>query len=203
MDNYSDDELLYLTRCGNPEAQQCLYERYYQEVSKWVLSFYKYHVKNMAYEDYVQMAMMNFSLLLDGYRHDQRASLRTFMKNAIMRRMKGYIRLGKDIRFFYHQTVISLDDFINNEDRMHYEEVIEDPSYSHRPEKQLIIKERETEYLADMLEKTSEKERIVMLYTRAGYQQQEIAEKLNIPIKSVYNALYRYHKKMLPIDERK
>lgn len=203
MDSYSDDELLYLTRCGNPDAQQCLYKRYYQEVSKWVLSFYRYHSQNIAYEDYVQIAMLNFSLLIDGYRHDQKASLKTFMKNAIMNRILSSLRVGKDARFFYQQTFVSLDDFIDSEDKMHYEEIVEDPSYSYRPEKQMIIRERETKYLADMLEKTSEKERTVMLYTHAGYQQQEIAEKLNISIKSVYNAIYRYHKKMLPIDERK
>lgn len=203
MDSCSDDELLYLMRCGNPEAQQCLYKRYYHEVSKWLSSFCKYHSQKMAYEDFVQVAMMNFTLLIDVYRHDQKASLRTFMKNAIMKRILSYTRVRKDTRFFSQQIVISLDDFIDDDDKMHYEEIIEDSSYSYRPEMQMVIKENKTEYLADMLEKTSPKERMVMLYTSAGYQQKEIAEKLNISIKSVYNALYRYHKKMLPIDETK
>ena len=42
-----------------------------------------------------------------------------------------------------------------------------------------------------------------MKYKKEGYDEVEIAKKLHISVKSVYNAVYRYSKKVVGIDELK
>ena len=48
---------------------------------------------------------------------------------------------------------------------------------------------------------TSPREYQILLYKKAGYEEEEIAKKLNITLRSVYNAVYRCSKKIEGIDE--
>ena len=57
------------------------------------------------------------------------------------------------------------------------------------------IKESTSEYLSDFEKRMTFVEKAVLQYKYEGYSEKEIAEILNIPIKSVYNAVYRSHKK--------
>ena len=84
--NY-DDELVYLMRCGSEEAQDILYKRYYRRVSKWVLAFTKYFINGYEYEDFIQMAMMGFTILLIVIVMIKKATLATFMKIALTKRI--------------------------------------------------------------------------------------------------------------------
>ena len=45
----------------------------------------------------------------------------------------------------------------------------------------------------------SPKELMIIRYIHDGYPQQEIADILDISVRSVYNAVYRYHKKSKPL----
>lgn len=204
MESCSDEELLYLMRCGSQDAERYLYEYYYKEITKWLLPFYKQCYCKVEFEDLIQIGMMNFVMIIDSYRTDQNASLKTFMKVAITKRVISYVKFGKYEISFQKSKSISFDEYVGRGDEsMRYDEIIEDPSKKDRPEIALKIKEVSYYYANKIAEQTSKIERSVMFYIQEGYSQDEIANILGISIKSVYNAAYRYHKKILPIDEIK
>lgn len=198
-----DDELIYLMRCGSMAAQELLYQRYYRLVGKWVLAFRRYFVSGYEYEDFIQMAMMGFDDILDSYRDDQKASLMTFMKTAITKRLFSLMRVNKDICYRMGQSVMSLDSYINSDKETRYIDMVADLHERYQPEAHLMIKETTTYYSTQIEAKISLREKQVMEYKKAGYKEIEIAEKLHISVKSVYNAAYRYSKKIVGIDELK
>ena len=77
-----------------------------------------------------------------------------------------------------------------------YGEVIEDPTINFHPQKIFEIRETTSQYLTRFDKKATTIEKDVMSYKLLGYDEKEIAKKLNIPLKSVYNATYRGHKKV-------
>ena len=77
-------------------------------------------------------------------------------------------------------------------------------SHEHyHPEMSLMVKEAKTYYSTQIEARTSPRENQVMKYKKEGYDEVEIAKKLHISVKSVYNAVYRYSKKVVGIDELK
>ena len=200
MESYSDDELIYLLRCGNQQAEECLMKRYYNYVYRWLLPYRNSPMPNYDYADLMQIAMMNLPKIIDNYRDDQKTSLRTFAKLAIKRRLASLALKGKDLRLFRHFGCVTLDDYVGTDERMRYEDIIADPYQKHHPEIMLLIKEEQSEYNTRVLERASPLEIEVVNLINQGYNQDEIAKLLKIPIKSVYNAIYRYHKKIEGID---
>lgn len=198
-----DEELLYLMRCGSQQAQEILYRRYYRLVGKWVLAFTHYFVSGFEYEDFIQLAMMSFNEIIDSYRQDQNASLATFMKIAITKRILSFIRVNKDICYRAGQTILSLDNWLTDEKDLRYVDMVADIRERYQPEVVLYIQETTAYYSAQVDLKISAREKQVMIYKSAGYSEAEIAKKLKISVKSVYNAAYRYHKKIEVIDELK
>jgi DNA-directed RNA polymerase specialized sigma24 family protein len=204
VDRYiNDDELIYMARCGSQAAEEILYQRYYRLVKRWIKPFCYHRIESWDDEDYLQFAMMMFSTIMDSYRIDQKTSLKTFMKQSLIRRILSLIRVGKDEALATSQLPVSLDCFIGDDERMRFEEIVGDPLKRDYPDLVLRIKETETCYDSEVYKRTSLREREVMAYKKAGYDEKEIANRLDISIKSVYNAVYRYHQKMLAIDELK
>ncbi|MCD7893539.1 MAG: hypothetical protein LUG60_07540 [Erysipelotrichaceae bacterium] len=92
MDSYgSDEELLYLMRCGYEEAETILYKRYYRLIYYWIHPIVSTH-NDLDYNDYVQVAMMYLSNIFDSYRDDCQTSLRHFTKQAIVKKMVSSLR---------------------------------------------------------------------------------------------------------------
>lgn len=202
MERYDDDELVYLMRCGNFMAKECLCHKYYGYIRHWIRPFC-FGAYGMDMEDYIQIAMLNFLSILECYRDDQCTSLRTFMKVSVVRRFLSVLRPGLLRETRRNSIVISLDENIGDENSLRYEEVVEDPKQSYCPEIILMVKETEIAYMSDICQKASPRELAVMTYKRDGYNEKEISQKLDISIKSVYNAVYRYHKKAQVIDDLK
>lgn len=203
MERYiNDDELIYLMRCGSQEAEDILYKRYYRQVARWIRPYCYHRVEGWEFDDYLQYAMATFSTIIDSYRIDQKTSLKTFMKQSIIRRILSLSRIVKD-EYFANCAIISLDSYLGDDQRMRYEDVIGDPMKRGRPDISLQVKETTTDYNVQIRKKTSLREREVMAYKKAGFDEKEIADRLDISIKSVYNAVYRYHKKVQAIDENK
>jgi DNA-directed RNA polymerase specialized sigma subunit, sigma24 homolog len=202
MEQCSDDELLYLLRAGNEEALICLYNRYNSYAKKWMLSFKKYICFGYDYEDYLQMIMLYFFDAVGYYRSDQKTSLKTFLRIVMTRRLKNMIRQSKDLKF-QSQVLGSLDAWSNLEEKNQFLELFEDTKDEIHPQKAFLIKETKEYYQIEMDKKASLLEKQVMHYKEQGYKPQEIAHILSISLKSVHNSLYRYHKKILTIDEFK
>ncbi|MCD7893538.1 MAG: hypothetical protein LUG60_07535 [Erysipelotrichaceae bacterium] len=79
--------------------------------------------------------------------------------------------------------------------------MVADPKSYYHPEKALAVKEASTQYYTAMDKLVSQVEKEVIIYLEEGYSEQEISEIMNINIKSVYNAVYRFKKKKSSIDD--
>ena len=200
MERYADEELLYLIRCHQEDAQLCLFERYRLYIKNWILNYQKFFELGIDYDDCMQVAMIHFTRVLDCYRDDRKASLKTFMKFAILRRVSSYVISQK--RFTTcHVEGFSLDQDVKVDDDFQYHEVIEDKRIQYQPDKIFMVKDCTHYYQTKIKEVSTALEMQVMDLKIQNYSNQEIAEILNIPIKSVYNAVYRIHKRMEVIDD--
>ena len=113
MERYiSDDELVYLMRCGSEAAQEVLYKRYYLIVRRWIFPFIGYSQGEYDFEDYLQVAMACFSGLLDCYRADQKTSLKTFMYHVMRKRMLSFVYQMKRKQLSRYFTFVSLDETV-------------------------------------------------------------------------------------------
>ncbi len=200
MESCSDYELLYLLRCGNQDAEKYLYKRYYKLIERWIIPYIRN--SGFEFEDCRQIAVSFLPRALESYRDDLNASLMTFLRKVVIRRLINEIKFRKDGRF-YQFTYISLDDWIDEYQETRLEEVVADPYQKYDPDKVLVIKETEEYYMGMIETRATDLEKKVVIYKSNGYSHQEIADILQISIKSVYNSLYRYHKKMIIIDELK
>lgn len=199
----NDDELVYLMRCGSEQAREILYKRYYRIASKWMLAFSKYFVSGYELEDFIQMAMICFHDVIDSYRDDQQANLSTFMKVSITKRILSLLRVNKDICYRKETKILSLDSYADEQNKTRYVDMIADIHERYQPDVELFVKETETYYSTQIDAIISPREKQVMEYKNIGYDEIEIAKMLHISVKSVYNAVYRYSKKIVGIDEPK
>lgn len=200
MNRYYDEELLYLMRCGNELAEQELYCYYYVEVKRWVKSYGIVKTYCLDYDDYMQIAMLGFYKVLDSYRFDQKASLKTFIKMAILRRLSSSLKMKRHNPSAFGLSSFSLDDTIKDSGTMRYDEVVDGKQNYFSPQQTLVIRETCAVYKKYIHKNISELEKRIIFYKAQGYKEKEIAKILDIPIKRVYNATYRYYRKMRSID---
>lgn len=202
MERYNDYELLYLFHCGSDEAKEILYHRYYKLVAKWVQPFlYHGRIHGWEFEDFIQIGMLAFFKAIDSYRDDKQTSLKTFMKGNILKRVISCVRQGHCIEEKINAIEFSLDNWLDEEEQYRYEDVVADPNEDYQPHASLIVKEQSTYYQERIYAVTSPREYQILLYKKASYEEEEIAKKLNITLRSVYNAVYRCSKKIEGIDE--
>ena len=92
---------------------------------------------------------------------------------------------------------------VDDDKEIRYVDMVVDSHEHYHPEMSLMVKEAKTYYSTQIEARTSPRENQVMKYKKEGYDEVEIAKKLHISVKSVYNAVYRYSKKVVGIDELK
>ena len=194
MERYSDEELLYLIRCGQDDAKDYLIHKYEGRIYSWIRHFDFSHL-GLGNDDLLQIGLVRFWEGLDLYRSDQSATLYTFSKLIVMQKIKTVLRQMSDKYALKDMQIISLDELVGDDDGLMYEEVVEDERVVYQPNKILKIKETTSAYFTQIEKQMSFVERAVTQYKYEGYNEKEISEILNIPIKSVYNAVYRSHKK--------
>ncbi|MCD7808513.1 MAG: sigma-70 family RNA polymerase sigma factor [Erysipelotrichaceae bacterium] len=198
MDSYSsDEELLYLMRCGYEEAETLLYKRYYRLIYRWIYPMASTY-NDLDYNDYVQIAIMPLDYIFDSYRSDYDMSLRNFVRQAITKKFVSYFRVNQKRHNEYYP---SLNNWVDDEKKFRYDDIVADPKSHYRPEKALAVKEASTQYYTAIDKLASQVEKEVIMYLEEGYTEKEIAQILNINIKSIYNAVYRIKKKKSSIDD--
>lgn len=193
MERYSDEELLYLIRCEQEEAKNCLIDKYKRRIYNWVKHFDYSHL-GIEHDDLVQIGLMRFWDGLDLYRSDQNTTLYTFSKLIVMQKIKTVIRQSISKYTLPDTQFFSLDEMVGD-DGLSYEQIIEDKKIIYQPSKILAVREKTNAYYLEIEKTMTFVERTVTQYIHEGYNEKEISEILNIPIKSVYNAVYRSHKK--------
>jgi len=191
---YNDEELLYLSRQGCMYAYQELIKQYYQ------LAHVIYHkmggqqTKFNDTHDITQLCIIHCIQAFDSYRPDRKAKLRTFMSLVIKNSILSALKRSSTEQFRYYS--LSLDITIPDANDITYEERIADKRTDYQPREVLYVKETEELYQGYMAKHCSPLEREVMEHRMVGYSNQDIAKKLRVDIKSIYNAIYRLQKKL-------
>ncbi|MFV0394754.1 MAG: sigma factor [Coprobacillaceae bacterium] len=193
MSRYNDDELLYLSRQGCVIAYQLLIEEYYIFIKLLVHKMKLQQIKYVDGSDISQMAMISCIQAFDSYRPDRNSKLRTFMSRVIQNNVLSSIKkiTNEHTKYF----AFSLDGAPSTT-TMSYEEIIADKKLDYQPKEMLYVKEAKTLYQGYVENNCSPLEKGVLGYRLEGYSNQDIATKMSVDIKSIYNAVYRLQKKL-------
>ena len=195
IDDMTDEELIDLSRDGNPEAMERLLEKYKGMVLRKAKSMF---ILGGDSEDLIQEGMLGLFKAVRDYDSGRDASFRTFAQLCVSRQLYTAVKASARKKHLPLNTAISLSRPVreeNGEDRE--EELLDcleaDPSSN--PE-EYLIGQQETERLEEMIEKELsplEKQVLELYLTGMGYV--EIAHVLNRDVKSTDNALQRIRAK--------
>ena len=196
MKNYetlSDEELLSLHRAGDARAEEALYARYKQIVRSKARMYFLVGADR---EDIIQEGMIGLYKAVMDYQFDRQSSFRGFAELCITRQIISAIKAATRKKHIPLNTYISFN-------RSTYEGEAERPLIDvltstriSDPEEVLIGKENYAA-VADSIEHSLSKlERGALGLYLYGYSYQQIAEHLNITVKSVDNAIQRVKKKL-------
>lgn len=168
---YNDNELLYLLSEGVEEAQEILFEKYKNLINKRIASF---RIQKRYQDDFFQEGLMMLLVAIDTYNSFQYK--KTFNKYFDLILQRKFMKLlNHDVDYFYKVTLV------------------EDSSQLMMNLKEDWEYEYEDKYDLSLL---SDNENKVFNLIEQGYKPKEIALKLGLEIKSVYNCLYRLKNKL-------
>lgn len=193
MNDYPDNELIDMISESNEEASNILYDKYNFIVTA-ELKRYLYVSKQLGidYAELRQEALVGFSDALANYNQDKGCKLSTFITLCIERRLSKFIRKMDTKKEQINQGTISLDQEIDEEFSLY--DVLGDSSN----DPQMILEEDESakSLLEEAEIKLSSSEKEVLDLILSNYSYDDIAKKLGVPIKSIYNCIARIRNKL-------
>lgn len=196
MDDRTLRELIYLARLDDPVALRHLYA-YYGTLVKSVMRKMRY-LSSMSLEpqDLVQVGMITFEKVFWSYREDHETSFEVFARSCIIKKMQTLLK--NQYKFFtrYEQKSVQLDKIVNYDDSRTYSEMIADRRVEYSPSKAHDLEKLWELIYTIIQEETSERDQKIFHLVLIGYREKEIAVMLNIPIKCVYNSVYRVMTKL-------
>lgn len=181
---------------GKPEQKNYIFELVLAEFEGFITTqIYNLFVANMGKEDLMQEATMCFYNAILDYDIDRGAFIffaRTYIKRNIWSLI---LKSRKHVK--HNITFVSIDSFSNEDNKNNYDDhLYYQMTDNVNIEDTIITREQTMDYLSQMEEILTERERKAMyLYLRrASYE--EIAEVCGISEKSVDNSLHRAKSKM-------
>ncbi len=186
-DNYNDNELIYLIRKGDKEAEKLLIEKYLYYIPAWLnnLLIDKKQLKNNLNE-YINISLDVIYKCIECFR-DEKGVFYSFASRAVINRMKNVL-LKENKDNITQQYLVDK----NYEDKQFYYDFPweEKPYY----EEEFYLKEKLME-INNFSELSNNEKQVISLYLQ-GNSLSKISEMLKINIKSVYNYYYRAKTKL-------
>ncbi|MFQ6792836.1 sigma factor [Thomasclavelia sp.] len=192
-DGYDIEELYYLYLQECPIATKYLVEYVYDQIgiilSKQYLSMIEFNEQ----DECIQIVITRIFKSLNNYRPDKGMSVRSFISLIIDNSLKSVIikRKGKFLR--ERKIQYSLDDFYDFDKKDTY---ITNLTDFKTPAKAVSNANQLEHVEKHLMSCTSELEKTIFSYRKAGYRCKDIAKILKVDVRSVYNANYRIQKKM-------
>ncbi len=180
------DEALVSLCADAPQAFEILLERYRSTIVSMARSF----AGNPAdAEDYAQEGMLGLLAAATSFVQGKNAGFRTYAVVCIRNRMSSVSRMERTVSRSAGSADVSLDDPENS-----IRDILADNGDT--PEQVFFEKERVSELYAMLADVLSKQEQEVFWLSVSGYSYEEIAQKLDIPSKSVDNAIQRARRKL-------
>lgn len=184
-----DSELVYMIKENNEDAKEELYKKYSALIHKEINRFKTKALSlGIEYSDLMQEALLGFMNAVNTYDEDNEAKFITYATMCIRRKLLNYIEKYSSIKSQTMNNALSLDD---DNSLLRF---IKDTN-----EKEPLNSVIYTELVKEINEKIAvlnETEKTILEYAISGLKAEEIAEKLEMPVKKVYNTLYRARKKI-------
>ena len=190
----SDEELLYMVRQKDEIALDILISKFSNGFDIMCRNLLKKQGRN-DYDDAKQMAMLGFLSAIETYRNDKEASFRYFAKMCAEREVRSMLRKERVKGLYAHHRSISLDQSISEEEGAYLLDFVENtypeynPSWSYEYNRLEALCNEEYKSLGD------EEKRIFELWS-GGMSYKEIAQEVNIKVKTVDNILQKVRKKL-------
>lgn len=192
--NFSDEELIQLTRNGDEDATQYILQKYMPFVKKSIRTLYLIGADD---EDLLQEGMIGLFKAIQHYdvANSQNASFFTFAKLCIDRQIYSAIKVSNRKKHLPLNTYISFYSTVNDESETELIENLEAGSNSN-PE-HIILDQENTSSIEDVLEAhLSKMEQTVLHLYLEGNSYIDIASTLNKSPKSIDNAIQRIRDKV-------
>ena len=190
----SDEELIDMSRCGDKKALNYLIEKYTDIVNMKVS---KYFIVGAERDDIMQEGLIGLFKAIKCYSEDKQSSFKTFANLCIERQLQTAIKSSNRQKHMPLNSYVSLNmsAYDENEDTSLIEvlnsKTVEDPLDT-------ITKKEYYKYVEDRMdENLSDLEKQVLHKFTKGESYSQIADELEMPVKSVDNAIQRIRKKTM------
>lgn len=185
----NDSELVYMIKENSEDAKDELYKKYSALIHKEINRFkVKALSLGIEYSDLMQESLLGFMSAVNTYDESNEVKFITYATMCIRRKLLNYIEKYSSIKSQTMNNALSLDD---DNLALRY---IKDTNEK-EPLNSVIYRELIKE-INEKISVLNENERIILEYAISGLKAEEISEKLSIPVKQVYNTLYRARKKL-------
>lgn len=191
----NDEELVYLINESNEDAKNVLYEKYSYIIDIYVKKYLKAAYKlGVELNDLKQEALLGLSEAINSYDTNIKASLPTFISICVERKIQNAIVKAGRLKNKILNEALSLDYLYLDKD-VTLAEVLSDHDVNN-PLNKLTSKEQ-VEILSNKINSIlSDNEKDVYNLLINGLSYVQIAEVLNISLKSADNAIQRIKNKV-------
>ena len=176
---YSDEELCYLTASGDRDAEELLVKRYLRMVR---MCARPYFLAGGESEDLIQEATFGLLKAIREFDPARDAKFKTFAEVCIRNRIRSAVTTASRSKHAPLNDSIPLESPMRGNDAS--------------PEEVYISREEEAERMIRLRQKLSPLERKILSFFLRGLSYREISEQLGCPIKSVDNAIQRTRRKV-------
>ncbi|AMP21071.1 hypothetical protein AZF37_07740 [endosymbiont 'TC1' of Trimyema compressum] len=191
--DFTDEKIALLAQDGDRGAEHFLLEKYRNFVRS---KSYSYFIIGGDSDDLLQEGLIGLYKGIHSFKEKEKTSFRNFASLCIKRQIITAIRSANCQKNQLLNTSLSFSQKVSDESEMTFEEML-GVDNSMNPEDIILGKEQ-----ANLIEKTIKNELSLLEWTVfLGYMNGEkfskMARKLDLPIKSVYNAIDRSRKKIM------
>ena len=176
---YSHEELCYLTASGDRDAEELLVKRYLRMVR---MCARPYFLAGGESEDLIQEATFGLLKAIREFDPARDAKFKTFAEVCIRNRIRSAVTTASRSKHAPLNDSIPLESPMLGNDAS--------------PEELYISREEEAERMIRLRQKLSPLERKILSFFLRGLSYREISEQLGCPIKSVDNAIQRTRRKV-------
>ena len=195
--NMSDEDLIEIIKSGDKNALEYLISKYKELVNMKVS---KYFIIGAEKEDIVQEGLIGLFKAVKSYKSDKQNSFKTFANMCIERQLITAIKSSNRQKHMPLNSYLSLNmTAYNNEDDGNDTEVVDvlDTNVIEDP-LDTITKKEYMNTVGNVIDSSlSDFEKKVLNRYVQGESYVKIAEKLDMPVKSVDNAIQRIRKKTI------
>lgn len=193
FENNNDEEILLEIKNGNDKALEFLISKYRNLVNSKVT---KYYIIGAEKEDIVQEGLIGLFKAIKDYDNTKQNSFKSFASLCIERQIITAIKTSNRQKHLPLNSSLSLNNTISdNDNESSFLEIINAQNVED-PLETITKKEYYTNIKEKLNENLSDFEKKVLYSYIEGNSYISIAEKLDMPVKSIDNAIQRIRKKL-------